>query len=102
MDGCEHLRRRPGRPDHRGVDLRGRRRSRQDVRGGGRIGGRMTKDEMLGIVDRFTKESWNGGNLDLLEEFFAPDYIGHDAPRPEPVHGPVGMREFLRTYQQAM
>ena len=62
----------------------------------------MTDEEVRNIVDRFTDEAWNGGNLDLVDELFAEDYVGHDAPRPEPVHGPEGMKEFLRTYQAAM
>ena len=57
---------------------------------------------MLSVVERFTDEAWNGGNLALVDELFAADYVGHDAPRPEPVRGPEGMKDFLRTYQQAM
>ena len=61
----------------------------------------MSDQEILDLVNRFTDESWNGGNLDLLDELFAADYVGHDAPRPDPVRGPEGMRDFLRMYHHA-
>jgi steroid delta-isomerase-like uncharacterized protein len=61
----------------------------------------MSDQEILDLVNRFTDESWNGGNLDLLDEMFAADYVGHDAPRPDPVRGPEGMRDFLRMYHHA-
>lgn len=60
-----------------------------------------TEEEIRDLVERFTDEAWNGGNLDLIDELFAPDYVGHDAPRPEPVRGPEGMKEFLRMYRHA-
>jgi steroid delta-isomerase-like uncharacterized protein len=58
----------------------------------------MTEDEMTTIVKRFTNESWNQENLDLLPEFFAEEYVGHDVPNPQPVLGPEGMRAFLHTF----
>ncbi len=61
----------------------------------------MTEEEIRDLVERFTTEAWNGSNLDLVDELFAPDYVGHDAPRPEPVRGPEGMKDFLRMYHHA-
>ena len=61
----------------------------------------MTEAEIRDIVERFTDKAWNGGDLDLIDELFATDYVGHDAPRPEPVHGPEGMKDFLRMYHHA-
>lgn len=61
----------------------------------------MNEAEIRDLVERFTTEAWNGGNLDLIDELFAPDYVGHDAPRPEPVWGPQGMKDFLRMYHRA-
>ena len=62
----------------------------------------MTDAEIRDIVERFTDLAWNGGDLDLIDELFSTDYVGHDAPRPEPVHGPEGMKDFLRMYHHAM
>ena len=61
----------------------------------------MTEQEIRDIVDRFTDKAWNGGNLDVIDELFSEDYVGHDAPNPEPVHGPEGMKNFLRMYHAA-
>ncbi|HTJ75119.1 MAG TPA: ester cyclase [Acidimicrobiales bacterium] len=61
----------------------------------------MTEEEVSTLVNRFTDEAWNGGNLDLIDELFAADYVGHDAPRPDPVQGPEGMKDFLRMYHHA-
>jgi steroid delta-isomerase-like uncharacterized protein len=64
-------------------------------------GATVTEQEMCDLVERFTNEAWNGGNLDLLDELFAQDYVGHDAPRVEPVQGREGMKDFLRMYHHA-
>ncbi len=61
----------------------------------------MSGDLNRDLAVRFTDEAWNGGNLDLIDELFTADYVGHDAPRPEPVHGPEGMKDFLRMYRGA-
>ncbi|MDQ6726728.1 MAG: ester cyclase [Actinomycetota bacterium] len=57
--------------------------------------------EVRDLVERFTDQAWNKGDLDLIDELFAEDYVGHDAPRPEPVRGPEGMKDFLRMYHRA-
>jgi steroid delta-isomerase-like uncharacterized protein len=61
----------------------------------------MSDEQILDLVNRFTDEAWNGANLDLVDELFSADYVGHDAPRPEPVRGPEGMKDFLRMYHHA-
>ena len=61
----------------------------------------MSDEQIRDLVTRFTDEAWNGGNLDLIDELFAADYVGHDAPRPDPVRGPEGMKDFLRMYHHA-
>ncbi len=62
----------------------------------------MTEQEIRDIVDRFTDKAWNGADLDVIDELFSEDYVGHDAPNPAPVHGPEGMKNFLRMYHAAM
>jgi steroid delta-isomerase-like uncharacterized protein len=61
----------------------------------------MTEAEIRAIVDRFTDKAWNGGNLDVIDDLFSEDYVGHDAPNPEPVRGTEGMKNFLRMYHAA-
>jgi len=64
-------------------------------------GRRPTEQDLRDLVERFTTEAWNGGDLDVIDELFAADYVGHDAPRLEPVRGPEGMKDFLRMYHHA-
>jgi steroid delta-isomerase-like uncharacterized protein len=41
------------------------------------------------------------GNLDLVEEIYAPDYVGHDPAMPEDIRGVEGAREFYSMYRSA-
>jgi steroid delta-isomerase-like uncharacterized protein len=43
----------------------------------------------------------NEGNLDLVEEIFAHDFVGHDPAMPEDVRGVEGAREFYSMYLNA-
>jgi predicted ester cyclase len=49
---------------------------------------------------RFAEEVWTGGNLDLIDELFAPDFVGI-SPTDGEVHGPEGMREVVERYRSA-
>ncbi len=44
---------------------------------------------------------FNEGNLDLVDEIFAPDFVGHDPAMPEDVRGVEGAREFYSMYRSA-
>ena len=37
----------------------------------------MSGDELKAKVIKFTEESWNKGNLDIIDEIFAKDVICH-------------------------
>jgi steroid delta-isomerase-like uncharacterized protein len=50
------------------------------------------------IVRQAIEEPWRG-NLDLLDELVAPDYVGHDAAEPEPIRGPAGAKDNIRKYR---
>ena len=52
------------------------------------------------IVRRAFEEPWKG-NLDVVDELVASDYVGHDPAMPEPLHGPEGVKEFISTYREA-
>src|SRR3712207_2514724 len=45
---------------------------------------------------------WNQGNLDLVDEIYAPDYVNHDLTMPEDVRGVEDVREFYRRYLSAL
>jgi len=60
----------------------------------------MSTDNNKGIVRRAIEEPWKG-SLDIVEELFASDYVGHDPSMPEPLRGPEGIKEFISTYRDA-
>jgi predicted SnoaL-like aldol condensation-catalyzing enzyme len=39
------------------------------------------------VSRRVAEEIFNGGNLDLADELYAPDYVLHDPSLPEDLHG---------------
>jgi steroid delta-isomerase-like uncharacterized protein len=51
------------------------------------------------IVRRLGVEPWEG-NLGVIDELVAPDYVGHDPSQPDLV-GPDGVRGFITTYLSA-
>jgi predicted ester cyclase len=60
----------------------------------------MTSEQNKVIVRRAFEEPWKG-NLDVIDELIATQYIGHDPANPEPLRGPAGVKEFISTYRAA-
>ena len=54
------------------------------------------------IVRRQIEEMWNKGNLDLAQEFFTSDFVGHDPFLSEEIHGPEGFKEFVATSRASL
>jgi predicted ester cyclase len=50
---------------------------------------------------RFAEEAWNNGNLDVVDEVFAPEYVAHAANDAHSVYGPEGHKEFIAYFRQA-
>ena len=44
---------------------------------------------------RFFEEIWSEGRLDLVDELFAPEYVGHPSGPEETVRGPEGVKEYI-------
>jgi predicted ester cyclase len=49
------------------------------------------------IVKRLFEEPWKG-NFEVIDEFVAPNYVGHDPAEPEPIRGPAGLRANIEMY----
>jgi steroid delta-isomerase-like uncharacterized protein len=60
----------------------------------------MSSEQNKALVRRAFEEPWKG-NLDVLDELLASDYVGHDPASPEPLRGPEGVKEFISTYRAA-
>lgn len=61
----------------------------------------MSAETNKTIVDRFNVEL-NKGNLDVVYEYIAPDFVGHNPLLPEPIRGPDGYKAFLAAFAAAM
>ena len=44
---------------------------------------------------RFFDEVWSEGRFDLVDELFAPEYVGHPSGPEEVVRGPEGVKEYV-------
>ena len=49
------------------------------------------------IVRRLYEEPWKG-IWDVIDEYVAPGYVGHDPAEPEPIRGPAGVRANIEKY----
>jgi len=47
----------------------------------------MSAEENKAMVRRYVDEVWNKGNLGIIDELFSPDWVEHDADRPEELRG---------------
>jgi len=59
----------------------------------------MTKKD---IARRFFEEVFNQGKLEVVDQIFAPEYVGHSsASLTGPIRGPEGIKQFVNTYRRA-
>jgi predicted ester cyclase len=59
-------------------------------------------EENKAIARRVLEAVFSGqGNLDVADELFAPNYVGHDPASPGDIRGPEGAKEFAGMYRSA-
>ena len=61
----------------------------------------MSAEESKAIVRRFWGV-WEEGNIDLVDELLAPDYINHSPATPDQPTGPEGVKGVVTMYRSAM
>jgi steroid delta-isomerase-like uncharacterized protein len=61
----------------------------------------MPTAENKALVRRFYEEAWGRGELDVIDEAFAGDYVRHDLRPTNPVPGPEGMRQITSGFRAA-
>jgi steroid delta-isomerase-like uncharacterized protein len=61
----------------------------------------MMSEENKEKTRRFLEEAFNEGNLGVVDEIFAPDYVLHDPAIPEEIGGPEGIKGFVQMYRSA-
>ena len=57
--------------------------------------------ETKAIVGRFLDEAFNGGDLDVVDELVAPDFVNHDSANPEPSRGIEAAKASITGYRSA-
>jgi steroid delta-isomerase-like uncharacterized protein len=53
----------------------------------------VNAEENKAIVLHHWEEAVNKGNMDLIDEIFAPDFVAHEAD--QDIRGPEGVRQFI-------
>ena len=61
----------------------------------------MSVEENRALIQRFVEEAFNRGNLGVVDDIFALDYVGHTAGLPDQTLGPEGVKEFVGLYRSA-
>lgn len=53
------------------------------------------------LARRFLDEAFNGGNLDVVDELVAPEFVNHDSAMPEPLVGIDAAKASITGYRDA-
>ena len=61
----------------------------------------MSAEESKAIMRRFW-DAWEQGNVELLDELLAPEYINHTLAAPDLPPGPEGVKEVVSMFRGAM
>jgi steroid delta-isomerase-like uncharacterized protein len=61
----------------------------------------MTTSNGKALIQRFNDEVWGRGNLDVVYEVFAADYIRHDLRPGTPLPGPDGQKKIAAEFRAA-
>ena len=57
--------------------------------------------ETKAIARRFLEEAFNSGNLGVIDELVAPEFVNHDAALPQPTTGIEAAKASIRGYRDA-
>lgn len=47
------------------------------------------------LARRIFEDVWTAGKLDLVDQLFAPEFVGHPTGPEDEIRGPGGMKEFI-------
>jgi steroid delta-isomerase-like uncharacterized protein len=61
----------------------------------------MSTAENKALLQRYFEEAWNKGNLSVLDEIIAPDYINHSPAIPGLPPGPDGLKPIMTAFRSA-
>ncbi len=61
----------------------------------------MSTGEKKEIVRRLFETMWNQGNVDVVDQLIAPNYVYHNPSIKMEVKGPEGYKEFVSVLRNA-
>jgi steroid delta-isomerase-like uncharacterized protein len=61
----------------------------------------MAADDNKRLVRRFYEEVWGKGNVDVVDDVFADDYVRHDLRATSAAPGPEGQKQIARAFRAA-
>jgi predicted ester cyclase len=61
----------------------------------------MSTEDNKRLVLRWKDEIWNKRNVNIVDELYAPDYIGHIVGAPGPVRGRQALKQMIAPYLAA-
>src|SRR5687768_9596120 len=61
----------------------------------------ITAAENARLVRQVIEEIWNGGDLELADQLFTPDYVNHGGLIPDLVRGPEAIKVSVALYRLA-
>jgi steroid delta-isomerase-like uncharacterized protein len=62
----------------------------------------MSAEENKAIMRQYFEGAWEQGNLELLDELLAPDYVNHNPATPEMPTGPEGVKGVVSMFRSGM
>lgn len=62
----------------------------------------MSAEENKAIMRRYFEGGWEQGNLELLDELLAADYVNHNPATPELPTGPEGVKGVVSMFRSGM
>lgn len=58
-----------------------------------------TEAENKEIARRIAEEAWDEGKLELIDEYFAEEFVSHDPVGPDGIHGPEEYKEQITMFR---
>jgi steroid delta-isomerase-like uncharacterized protein len=81
-----------------GQEVQDKRPAEQGLQKGGIF---MSAEENKAVVRRLL-DVWEQGNIDLIDELVAPDYVNHSPATPEQPTGPEGLKGVVTMFRSAI
>lgn len=59
----------------------------------------MSAEELKALLRREMEEAWNKGNLDVVDELVADNFVIHDPSQPKEVRGHEGLKQYATAFR---